>query len=135
MKELLALLRQKRENLKLGGGIDKIKKLKEKGKLSAWERITYLLDPDREYLEIGMFAGEGMYEEHGGCTNAGCAAVLGYVKSKLCVIVSNDATVKAGAWFPISAKKNLRAQEIAMENNLPIIYLVDSAGVFSANAG
>ncbi|HAF36452.1 MULTISPECIES: acyl-CoA carboxylase subunit beta [Sphingobacterium] len=130
MKELLALLRQKRENLKFGGGIDKIKKLKEKGKMSAWERIEYLLDPDREYLEIGMFAGEGMYKEHGGCINAGCAAVLGYVKSKLCVIVSNDATVKAGAWFPISAKKNLRAQEIAMENNLPIIYLVDSAGVF-----
>ena len=130
MKELLALLRQKRDNLKLGGGIDKIKKLKEKGKMSAWERITYLLDPDREYLEIGMFAGEGMYEEHGGCTNGGCAAVLGYVQAKLCVIVCNDATVKAGAWFPITAKKNLRAQEIAMENNLPIIYLVDSAGVF-----
>src|SRR5690606_30067338 len=130
MEALLALLRQKRENLKLGGGIDKIQKLKEKGKMSAWERIEVLLDPGREYLEIGMFAGEDMYEEHGGCVNAGCVAVLGYVQSRLCVIVSNDATVKAGAWFPISAKKNLRAQEIAMENNLPIIYLVDSAGVF-----
>ena len=130
MEELLALLRQKRENLKLGGGIDKIQKLKEKGKMSAWERIEFLLDTGREYLEIGMFAGEDMYEEHGGCVNAGCVAVLGYVQSRLCVIVSNDATVKAGAWFPISAKKNLRAQEIAMENNLPIIYLVDSAGVF-----
>lgn len=130
MKEMLNQLEDKRAKLRLGGGPDRILKHQDKGKLTAWERIHYLLDVDTEYIEIGMFAGEGLYEEHGGCPNGGTAIVLGYVSGRMCVIVSNDATVKAGAWFPISAKKNIRAQEIAMENNLPIIYLVDSAGVF-----
>ena len=130
MNELLELLHKKTEALKLGGGIEKIKKHKEKGKLTAWERIFYLLDLNTEYVEIGKFAGDGLYEDEGGCPNGGAICVLGYVKGRLCVIVSNDATVKAGAWFPISGKKNLRAQEIAMENRLPIIYLVDSAGVY-----
>ena len=130
MEKLLNLLQEKTEKLYLGGGIDKIQKHKEKGKLTAWERVKYLLDADKPFTEIGAFAGDGMYKEHGGCPNAGVVIVMGYVKNKLCIIVSNDATVKAGAWFPISAKKNLRAQEIAMENHLPIIYLVDSAGVY-----
>lgn len=130
MHELLNLLKSKTEKLFLAGGIDRIQKHKDKGKLTAWERVLYLLDPDSSYCEIGKFAGDGLYPEHGGCPNAGVVVVLGYVKKRLCVIVSNDATVKAGAWFPISAKKNLRAQEVAMENNLPIIYLVDSAGVY-----
>ncbi len=130
MIELLELLRTKTETLKLGGGAEKIKKHKEKGKLTAWERIYYLVDSNTEYVEIGKFAGDGLYEAEGGCPNGGAICVLGYVKGRLCVIVSNDATVKAGAWFPISGKKNLRAQEIAMENRLPIIYLVDSAGVY-----
>src|SRR5690606_8122507 len=116
------ILKQKTEQLNLGGGLSKIQKHKEKGKLTAWERVKYLLDADSKYTEIGVFAGDGMYKEHGGCPNGGVVVVLGYVKQKLCVIVSNDATVKAGAWFPISGKKNLRAQEIAMENKLPIIY-------------
>ncbi|TDS14843.1 acyl-CoA carboxylase subunit beta [Sphingobacterium paludis] len=130
MLELLQLLKRKSEKLHLGGGADKITKHKEKGKLTAWERIFTLLDPDKAYVEIGKFAGDDLYTDHGGCPNAGVAAVMGYVSGRLCVIVSNDATVKAGAWFPTTAKKNLRAQEIAMENRLPIIYLVDSAGVY-----
>lgn len=130
MDKLLTLLKEKTEKLHLGGGIHKIQKHKEKGKLTAWERIIYLLDEHKPYTEIGIFAGDGMYKEDGGCPNGGVVVVLGYVKNKLCIIVSNDATVKAGAWFPISGKKNLRAQEIAMENRLPIIYLVDSAGVY-----
>ncbi|GEM63817.1 methylcrotonoyl-CoA carboxylase [Sphingobacterium faecium NBRC 15299] len=130
MNELIVELELKRAELRLGGGEDKIKKLKAKGKLTAWERVEYLLDDHRTYIEIAQFAGDKMYPEEGGCPNAGVVCVLGYVKDELCVIVSNDATVKAGAWFPISCKKNLRAQEIAMENKIPIIYLVDSAGVF-----
>lgn len=130
MQKLLEILKRKNEQLRLGGGIDKIQKHKDKGKLTAWERVINLLDEDSEFIEIGAFAGDDMYKEHGGCANAGVVVVLGYVKKKLCVIVSNDATVKAGAWFPISGKKNLRAQEIAMKNKLPIIYLVDSAGVY-----
>ncbi|WP_164110001.1 MULTISPECIES: acyl-CoA carboxylase subunit beta [Sphingobacterium] len=130
MEHLLEILKQKTEKLYLGGGLDKIQKHKEKGKLTAWERIKYLLDPDSYYTEIGAFAGDNMYLNDGGCPNGGVVVVLGYVKKRLCVIVSNDATVKAGAWFPITGKKNLRAQEIAMENHLPIIYLVDSAGVY-----
>jgi len=130
MNALIDVLNKKKEMLALGGGIDKIEKHKKKGKLTAWERIHYLLDTDREFLEIGIFAGDGMYPDEGGCPNAGVVCVLGYVMDRQCVIVSNDATVKAGAWFPISCKKNLRAQEIAMENHIPIIYLVDSAGVF-----
>ena len=113
-----------------GGGKKRIEKLHESGKLSARERIDLLLDPSAERLEIGALAGYGMYEEHGGCPSAGVVVVIGYVSGKQCIVVANDATVKAGAWFPITGKKNLRAQEIAMENRLPIIYLVDSAGVF-----
>jgi len=107
-----------------------VAKLHEKGKLSARERIKLLLDKDSQTLEIGSFVGDGMYEEHGGCPAGGVVVVIGKVSGKQCVVVANDATVKAGAWFPITGKKNLRAQEIAMENRLPIIYLVDSAGVY-----
>lgn len=130
IQELIANLEKKQADLKLGGGLKRIEKHKEKGKMTAWERIFYLLDADSNYIEIGMFAGEGLYQEEGGCPNGGVAIVMGYVKGRICVVVSNDATVKAGAWFPIAAKKNLRAQEIAMENRIPIIYLVDSAGVY-----
>jgi len=113
-----------------GGGKKRIDKLHESGKLTARERIELLLDPNTDQVEIGALAGYGMYEEHGGCPSGGVVVVIGYVSGKQCIVVANDATVKAGAWFPITAKKNLRAQEIAMENNLPIIYLVDSAGVY-----
>jgi 3-methylcrotonyl-CoA carboxylase beta subunit len=113
-----------------GGGAEKIEKLHQKGKLSARERIDLLLDTDAQRFEIGAFVGDGMYKEHGGCPSGGVVVVLGYVKGRICIVVANDASVKAGAWFPITAKKNLRAQEIAMENNIPIIYLVDSAGVY-----
>jgi len=113
-----------------GGGKKRIEKLHEQGKLSARERIDLLLDPKTERLEIGALAGFEMYEEHGGCPAAGVVVMIGYVSGKQCIVVANDATVKAGAWFPITGKKNLRAQEIAMENRLPIIYLVDSAGVY-----
>jgi 3-methylcrotonyl-CoA carboxylase beta subunit len=109
----------------------RLKKIqKEKGKMLARERIAYLIDKETEFLEIGAFAAEGMYQEQGGCPSAGVVCGIGYVSGRQCMIVANDATVKAGAWFPMTAKKNLRAQEIAMENRLPVIYLVDSAGVF-----
>jgi acetyl-CoA carboxylase carboxyltransferase component len=114
----------------LGGGEKKIEEQHQKGKLTARERIEYLIDNDSDFIEVGLFAGEGMYKEQGGCPSGGVVTGIGFVQSKQCVIVANDATVKAGAWFPVTAKKNLRAQEIAMENRLPIIYLVDSAGVF-----
>ncbi len=123
-------LKQRFGKIFFGGGKSKIEKLHAQGKLSARERIDYLTDKNTQTIEIGAFAGEGMYEEYGGCPSGGVVVVIGYVSGKQCVIVANDATVKAGAWFPITAKKNLRAQEIAMENRLPIIYLVDSAGVF-----
>jgi acetyl-CoA carboxylase carboxyltransferase component len=113
-----------------GGGKKRIEKLHESGKLSARERIDLLLDPNTDRFEVGALAGYGMYKEHGGCPSAGVVVVIGYVSGKQCIVVANDATVKAGAWFPITGKKNLRAQEIAMENRLPIIYLVDSAGVY-----
>jgi acetyl-CoA carboxylase carboxyltransferase component len=113
-----------------GGGKKRIEKLHEKGKLSARERIDLLLDKDTDRFEVAAFAGYGMYEEEGGCPSGGVVIVIGYVSGKQCIVVANDATVKAGAWFPITGKKNLRAQEIAMENRLPIIYLVDSAGVY-----
>jgi 3-methylcrotonyl-CoA carboxylase beta subunit len=113
-----------------GGGKKRLEALKEKGKMSARERIEKLLDPKTERIEIAAFAGLGMYPEEGGCPSGGVVVVMGYVSGKQCLVVANDATVKAGAWFPITAKKNLRAQEIAMENRLPIIYLVDSAGVY-----
>lgn len=129
-KLLLSELRKKLAQVQLGGGKGKIAKQHDQGKLTARERIDYLLDPKSEQLEIGAFVGDGMYEEHGGCPSGGVVVKIGYVKNRLCVVVANDATVKAGAWFPITAKKNLRAQEIAIENKLPIIYLVDSAGVY-----
>ena len=123
-------LNRKLEKVYLGGGKKKIESHHAKGKLTARERIDYLLDKKSPRIEIGAFAGEGMYEEQGGCPSGGVVGMIGYVKGKQCLVVANDATVKAGAWFPITGKKNLRFQEIAMENKLPIIYLVDSAGVF-----
>ena len=130
MKLMISSLNKKLNQIHLGGGKEKIKKQKAKGKLSARERVSMLLDKDSSSIEIGAFAGYKMYEEYGGCPAGGVVVVLGYVKKKLCVIVANDPTVKAGSWFPITGKKNLRAQEIAMENRIPIVYLVDSAGVF-----
>jgi len=129
-KQLVSLLHSREKKLKLGGGEKKIEEQHQKGKLTARERIAYLTDNDSAFLEIGLFAGDGMYKEVGGCPSGGVVAGIGYIKGRQCMIVANDATVKAGAWFPITAKKNLRAQEIAMENRLPIVYLVDSAGVF-----
>lgn len=128
----LQIAELKRKLLKVykGGGEQRILKHKEKGKLTARERIDYLFDKNSKTLEIGALAGEGMYSEHGGCPSGGVIVKIGYIKGKLCIAVANDATVKAGAWFPITGKKNLRAQEIAIENKLPIIYLVDSAGVY-----
>lgn len=129
-KQLVFRLKNKLAEVYLGGGQSKIDSQHKKGKLTARERIQFLLDADRSFIEVGALAGEGMYEEYGGCPSAGVIVVIGYVAGRQCVVVANDATVKAGAWFPITAKKNLRAQEIAIENRLPIIYLVDSAGVF-----
>ncbi len=130
MRLLISEMKRKHAKVALGGGKEKIEKQHKKGKLSSRERIDYLKDTDAKFLEIGGFAGEGMYKEYGGCPSAGVVAGITYVKDRQCIVVANDATVKAGAWFPITAKKNLRLQEIAMENRLPIIYLVDSAGVF-----
>lgn len=129
-KLLLSALRQRLAKTKLGGGQKSIDKHHEKGKMTARERIDYLLDPKAKSIEIAAFAGEDMYEEHGGCPSGGVVVKIGYIRGKQCMVVANDATVKAGAWFPITGKKNLRAQEIAIENRLPIIYLVDSAGVY-----
>ena len=129
-KLLISDLRQRFAKVKLGGGQKRIDKHHEKGKMTARERIDYLIDSDKKSIEIGAFAGEEMYEEHGGCPSGGVVVKIGYIKGKQCIVVANDATVKAGAWFPITGKKNLRAQEIAIENKLPIIYLVDSAGVY-----
>ena len=129
-KLLLSDLKQKFAKVKTGGGPKRIEKLHAEGKMTARERIDYLLDKNSKSIEIGSFAGDGMYAEHGGCPSGGVVVKMGYVKGKLCLVVANDATVKAGAWFPITGKKNLRAQEIAIENRLPIIYLVDSAGVY-----
>lgn len=129
-KLLLSELKQKLAKVKLGGGQKRIDKLHAENKMTARERINYLLDPKKPSIEIGAFAGEGMYAEHGGCPSGGVVVKIGYISGKQCIVVANDATVKAGAWFPITGKKNLRAQEIAMENRLPIIYLVDSAGVY-----
>ena len=130
IKLMISNLNKKLNEIYLGGGKEKIKKQKAKGKLSARERVSLLLDKESSSIEIGAFAGYKMYEEYGGCPAGGVVVVMGYVNKKLCVIVANDPTVKAGSWFPITGKKNLRAQEIAMENKIPIIYLVDSAGVF-----
>ncbi len=130
MRQKIARLESELRKIYLGGGEKRIAAHHEKGKLTARERIDLLLDKDTERLEIGALTGYGMYAEHGGCPSGGVVVVIGYVSEKQCIVVANDATVKAGAWFPITAKKNLRAQEIAMENRLPIIYLVDSAGVY-----
>ena len=130
LKQLTYQLRQKLAKVALGGGEKRIAAQHAKGKLTAHERIAYLLDQGAAQVEIGAFAGEGMYASEGGCPGGGVVVVLGYVRGRQVVVVANDATVKAGAWFPITAKKNLRAQEISLENKLPIIYLVDSAGVY-----
>jgi len=129
-KQLCTQLKEKIKKVSLGGGEQKIKAEHEKGKLTARERIALLLDPAAAKQEIGAFAAEGLYEEYGGCPSAGVVVVIGNIHGRKCIVVANDATVKAGAWFPMTAKKNLRAQEIVIENNIPIIYLVDSAGVF-----
>jgi acetyl-CoA carboxylase carboxyltransferase component len=129
-KLLVSDLKQRFAKVKLGGGEKRIEKLHSEGKMTARERIDYLLDEKSKCIEIGAFVGDGMYLEHGGCPSGGVVVKMGYIKGKQCIVVANDATVKAGAWFPITGKKNLRAQEIAMENRLPIIYLVDSAGVY-----
>jgi 3-methylcrotonyl-CoA carboxylase beta subunit len=123
-------LKNRLKKVYVGGGEKAAKKQKEKGKMLCRERIDFLFDKESHRIEVGAFAGDEMYEEYGGCPSAGVVVQIGYIKGRQCIVVANDATVKAGAWFPITAKKNLRAQEIAMENNLPIIYLVDSAGVF-----
>lgn len=130
MKLMLSEVKRQMEIISLGGGKKSIEKQKERNKLTARERIEYLNDADKPFIEIGAFAAHGMYAEEGGCASGGTVAGIGYISGRQCVIVANDQTVKAGAWFPITGKKNLRMQEIAMENRLPIIYLVDSAGVF-----
>ena len=129
-KLLVSDLKRRFAKVKLGGGQKRIDKHHEKGKMTARERVDYLLDNNSKSIEIGAFAGDDMYAEHGGCPSGGVVVKMGYIKEKQCIVVANDATVKAGAWFPITGKKNLRAQEIAIENKLPIIYLVDSAGVY-----
>jgi acetyl-CoA carboxylase carboxyltransferase component len=129
-KLLISELKKRLIKVKLGGGQTRIEKQHELGKMSARERVDYLLDDKSNSVEIGAFAGDNMYKEHGGCPSGGVVVKIGFIKNKQCIVVANDATVKAGAWFPITAKKNLRAQEIAIENRLPIIYLVDSAGVY-----
>jgi len=130
IKTQISNLNIKLQKVYLGGGKKSAGKQHEKGKLLARERIAYLLDDGAPQIEIGAFVADGMYQEQGGCPSAGVVVIIGYVKGRQCIVVANDATVKAGAWFPMTAKKNLRAQEISMENRLPIIYLVDSAGVF-----
>ncbi len=130
LQQLIFQLDTRLKKVKLGGGEKKIAKQHDKGKLTARERIDYLIDEPDQFLEIGAFVGDGMYKEYGGCPSGGVVTGIASVRGRTCVIVANDATVKAGAWFPITAKKNMRAQEVAMENRLPIIYLVDSAGVF-----
>ena len=130
MRLLVDALKSKLSKIAEGGGSKNAAKQKEQGKLLARERIAYLIDKGSSFFEIGALAADGMYQEYGGCPSAGVIAVMGYISKCQCIIVANDATVKAGAWFPMSGKKNLRMQEIAMENRLPIVYLVDSAGVF-----
>ncbi|MBM3429048.1 MAG: acyl-CoA carboxylase subunit beta, partial [Bacteroidetes bacterium] len=130
MSRMVVDLNKRLSKIMEGGGKARQEKERERGKMTARERIAYLLDENKSQIEIGAFAGDGMYAEHGGCPSAGVIVVMGYIKGKQCLVVANDATVKAGAWFPITGKKNLRAQEIALENHLPIVYLVDSAGVY-----
>ena len=129
-KLLLSDFKKRLAKIKLGGGKSRIEKQHAQGKMTARERVDYLFDDGGDCIEIAALAGEGMYAEHGGCPSGGVVVKMGYVQGKQCMVIANDATVKAGAWFPITGKKNLRAQEIAMENRLPIIYLVDSAGVY-----
>jgi len=130
LKLLVSELHHRQAQVEKGGGEKKLQKQRDQGKMTARERVAFLVDQDQPCLEIGAFAGDGMYEEYGGCPAGGVVVVLAYVSGKQCIIVANDASVKAGAWFPITGKKNLRAQQIALENRTPIIYLVDSAGVF-----
>ncbi|HXB42156.1 MAG TPA: carboxyl transferase domain-containing protein [Bacteroidia bacterium] len=130
MRQLISQMEQRLGKIYLGGGKARIEKMHEQGKMTARERIDFLLDKDSPRIEIGAFAGYEMYAEHGGCPGGGVVVIIGYISGKQAIVVANDATVKAGAWFPITGKKNLRAQEIAMENRLPIVYLVDSAGVY-----
>src|SRR5918993_4820835 len=130
MKTASSQVRQRLETIYEGGGKKAVEKQRERNKLTARERITYLCDADTPFIEIGAFAGYEMYADHGGCPAGGTVSGVGYIEGRQCVIVANDQTVKAGAWFPITGKKNLRMQEIAMENNLPVVYLVDSAGVY-----
>ena len=130
MKLAVSQMKQRHAQVSLGGGKKAMDKAREKGKMAPRERIQYLIDKDSVFTEIGAFTGWDMYQEHGGCPAGGTVAGLGYVCGRQCVIVANDNTVKAGAWFPITGKKNLRMQEIAMENHLPVIYIVDSAGVY-----
>ena len=129
-KLLISRMKQRLQKIYEGGGKAKIARQHEEGKMTARERVAYLLDANKPQIEVGAFVGYEMYAEHGGCPSGGCVIVIGYIRGRQVLVVANDATVKAGAWFPISGKKNLRAQEIAMENRLPIIYLVDSAGVY-----
>ena len=129
-KLLISDLRKRFAKVKLGGGKKRIEKHRERGKMTARDRVDYLLDSQKKSIEIGAFAGDNMYKQHGGCPSGGVVVKIGYIKGKQCIVVANDATVKAGAWFPITGKKNLRAQEISIENKIPIIYLVDSAGVY-----
>ncbi len=130
MRQLVDALKNKLNTISQGGGKKNADKQKKQGKLLARERIEYLIDKDSDFIEVGAIAADGMYEEYGGSPAAGVVTGIGYVSGRQCMIVANDATVKAGAWFPMAGKKNLRAQEISIENRLPIIYLVDSAGVF-----
>src|SRR5690349_6564858 len=130
MRLSVSQLRQRLSQIALGGGKKSVEKQKEKNKMTARERIEYLRDQDKPFMEIGALAGWEMYEDQGGCASGGTVAGVGYVSGRQCVIVANDQTVKAAAWFPITGKQNLRMQEIAMENMLPVIYIVDSAGVF-----
>lgn len=130
MKLAISQMKQRHAQVSLGGGKKAVEKAKEKGKMTPRERINYLLDKDSNFYEIGSFAGWEMYAEQGGCPSGGTVGGIGYVSGRQCMIIANDNTVKAGAWFPISGKKNLRLQEIAMENRLPVVYIVDSAGVY-----
>lgn len=130
MRLAIGAMKHKHDQISLGGGKKTIEKNREKGKLTPRERIQYLIDKDTKFTEIGSFAGYEMYPEEGGCPAGGTVGGLGYISGRQCMIIANDNTVKAGAWFPIAGKKNLRLQEIAMENRLPVVYIVDSAGVY-----
>lgn len=130
MTALLKRFQVEAEVVREGGGKEAMEKHRKKGKLPARERIQKLIDPGSPFLEIGLFTAYGMYKEYGGAPSSGTIVGIGQIHGRESVIVANDASVKAGAWFPITCKKNLRAQEISMENRLPIVYLVDSAGVF-----